>query len=86
MLNLCNNLLFFGEQKFGFFESKLFLMCWILEPYQEVTHTYPNFSIERELKFEFEFRFKNQNQIGSTIIKIFFKIKFLAKETHNDRG
>lgn len=60
-------------------------MFWILEPYQEVTHTYPNLKIEKEFEFEFEFRFKNQNQIWSTIIKIKILIRFLAKETQNDR-
>jgi len=45
-------------------------MFWILEPYQEVTHTYPNLKIKKKL--ELEFRFFNQNQIGSTIIKISF--------------
>jgi hypothetical protein len=56
-------------------------MFWILEPYQEVTHTYPNLKTEKELELEFKFKFENQNQIGSTIIKIYFLIRFLAKET-----
>jgi hypothetical protein len=30
-------------------------MFWILEPYQEVTHTYPNLKTKKELEFEFEF-------------------------------
>jgi hypothetical protein len=47
-------------------------MFWILEPYQEVTHTYPNLKTKKELEFEFKIKNQNQNQIGSIIIKIFF--------------